>query len=66
MFEGPGRIRVAEKGLEELRKYCDTMIVIPNQNLFKVANEKTTFPDAFQNGRQCFDARCKRNYRFNC
>ncbi len=48
MFEGPGRIRVAEKGLEELRKYCDTMIVIPNQNLFKVANEKTTFPDAFK------------------
>ena len=48
MFEGPGRIRVAEKGLEELRKYCDTMIVIPNQNLFKVANEKTTFPDAFR------------------
>jgi len=48
MFEGPGRIRVAERGLEELRKYCDTMIVIPNQNLFKVANEKTTFPDAFK------------------
>ena len=48
MFEGPGRIRVAEKGLEELRKYCYTIIVIPNQNLFKVANEKTTFPDAFR------------------
>ena len=34
--------------MEELRKHVDTIIVIPNQNLFKVANEKTTFPDAFR------------------
>ncbi|MFM8245168.1 MAG: cell division protein FtsZ [Candidatus Fonsibacter sp.] len=47
-FEGPGRLRVAEKGLEELKRYVDTSIIIPNQNLFKIANEKTTFPQAFK------------------
>ena len=48
IFEGPGRLKVAERGLEELKKYVDTSIIIPNQNLFKVANEKTTFPQAFK------------------
>jgi cell division protein FtsZ len=48
VFEGPGRLKVAERGLEELKKYVDTSIIIPNQNLFKVANEKTTFPQAFK------------------
>jgi len=48
IFEGPGRLKAAERGLEELKKYVDTSIIIPNQNLFKVANEKTTFPQAFK------------------
>ena len=48
MFEGPGRIRVAEKGLEELKNYVDTSIIIPNQNLFKIADDKTTYTDAFK------------------
>lgn len=47
-FEGAKRMRVAEAGIEELQKYVDTLIVIPNQNLFRVANEKTTFVDAFK------------------
>ncbi|OWZ25063.1 cell division protein FtsZ [Wolbachia endosymbiont of Wuchereria bancrofti] len=47
-FEGVRRMRIAELGLEELQKYVDTLIVIPNQNLFRVANEKTTFSDAFK------------------
>jgi cell division protein FtsZ len=46
-FEGTHRMRLAEQGLEELQKYVDTLIVIPNQNLFRIANEKTTFADAF-------------------
>ena len=46
-FEGPNRMRLAEKGIEELEQYVDTLIIIPNQNLFRVANEKTTFADAF-------------------
>ena len=46
-FEGARRMRVAEVGVEEIRKHVDTLIVIPNQNLFRVANEKTTFADAF-------------------
>lgn len=46
-FEGAHRMRLAERGIEELEKYVDTLIVIPNQNLFRVANEKTTFADAF-------------------
>ena len=41
-------MRTAEKGIEELQQYVDTLIVIPNQNLFRVANEKTTFADAFK------------------
>ncbi len=46
-FEGQHRMDTAERGLEELEKYVDTLIVIPNQNLFRVATEKTTFADAF-------------------
>jgi cell division protein FtsZ len=46
-FEGQGRMLTAESGIEELTKHVDTLIVIPNQNLFRVANEKTTFADAF-------------------
>ena len=46
-FEGSRRMRVAEAGIAELQKAVDTLIVIPNQNLFRVANEKTTFADAF-------------------
>ncbi len=46
-FEGQGRMVTAEHGIEELTKHVDTLIVIPNQNLFRVANEKTTFADAF-------------------
>src|SRR3546814_681166 len=46
-FEGLHRMRIAEAGIQELQQYVDTLIVIPNQNLFRVANEKTTFADAF-------------------
>jgi cell division protein FtsZ len=46
-YEGPSRMRRAIQGLEELKKHVDTNIVIPNQNLFKVANEKTTFEESF-------------------
>ncbi len=46
-FEGQRRMRIAEGGIEDLQKYVDTLIVIPNQNLFRIANEKTTFADAF-------------------
>ncbi len=47
-FEGTHRMRVAESGIEELQKFVDTLIIIPNQNLFRVANERTTFADAFK------------------
>ena len=46
-FEGTRRMRLAEQGIVELQKCVDTLIVIPNQNLFRVANEQTTFADAF-------------------
>ncbi len=46
-FEGTHRMAQAEGGIEELEQYVDTLIVIPNQNLFRIANEKTTFADAF-------------------
>src|ERR1700734_213496 len=46
-FEGQRRMRVAESGIIELHKCVDTLLIIPNQNLFRVANEKTTFADAF-------------------
>jgi cell division protein FtsZ len=47
-FEGLNRMRIGEAGLEELQQYVDTLIIIPNQNLFRVANEKTTFAEAFK------------------
>jgi cell division protein FtsZ len=47
-FEGAHRMRVAEDGLNELQEQVDTLIVIPNQNLFRVADENTTFTDAFK------------------
>src|SRR6478752_5452439 len=46
-FEGARRMRTAESGINELHKVVDTLLIIPNQNLFRVANEKTTFADAF-------------------
>ncbi len=46
-FEGQRRMRIAEGGIQELQKCVDTLLIIPNQNLFRVANEKTTFADAF-------------------
>ena len=46
-FEGRHRMRLADSGVAELQRYVDTLIVIPNQNLFRVANERTTFADAF-------------------
>src|SRR6201990_3126574 len=46
-FEGQRRMRVADGGIAELQKCVDTLLIIPNQNLFRVANEKTTFADAF-------------------
>ena len=47
-FEGPRRARAAELGIEELQEYVDTLIVIPNQNLFRLANERTSFREAFK------------------
>jgi cell division protein FtsZ len=47
-FEGQRRAKLAEDGIDELHRHVDTLIVIPNQNLFRVANEKTTFADAFK------------------
>jgi cell division protein FtsZ len=46
-FEGQRRMRIADGGISELQKCVDTLLIIPNQNLFRVANEKTTFADAF-------------------
>jgi cell division protein FtsZ len=46
-FEGIRRMRICDSGITELQKHVDTLIVIPNQNLFRVANEKTTFAEAF-------------------
>ncbi|WP_282606490.1 cell division protein FtsZ [Pelagibius sp. Alg239-R121] len=47
-FEGVHRMRLAEAGINDMTQYVDTLIIIPNQNLFRVANEKTTFADAFK------------------
>jgi len=47
-FEGAHRMRLAEEGIRELEQYVDTLIIIPNQNLFRIANENTTFADAFK------------------
>ena len=46
-YEGPKRMRIALEGLEELKKHLDTNIIVPNQNLFKIINEKTTFKNSF-------------------
>jgi cell division protein FtsZ len=46
-FEGEKRMRIAQRGIEELQAYVDTLIIIPNQNLFRVANDRTTFSQAF-------------------
>ena len=46
-FEGSNRMRLADAGIVEMQQFVDTLIVIPNQNLFRIANEKTTFADAF-------------------
>lgn len=48
LFEGARRMKLAESGLLELQKHVDTLIIIPNQNLFSIANENTTFEDAFK------------------
>ncbi len=47
LFEGARRLRIAEAGVQSLRQHVDTLIVIPNQNLFRIANERTTFAEAF-------------------
>ncbi|MEI8295871.1 MAG: cell division protein FtsZ [Alphaproteobacteria bacterium] len=47
-FEGRNRSKLAEAGIDELQQYVDTLIVIPNQNLFRIATENTTFADAFR------------------
>ena len=47
-FEGSRRMRQADEGIADLQQYVDTLIVIPNQNLFRIANERTTFPEAFR------------------
>ncbi|MEM1313665.1 MAG: cell division protein FtsZ [Pseudomonadota bacterium] len=46
-FEGTKRMRHADQGIEELQRVVDTLIIIPNQNLFRIANERTTFAEAF-------------------
>jgi cell division protein FtsZ len=46
-YEGPKKMRIALQGLEELKKHLDTNIVVPNQNLFKIINEKTTLKNSF-------------------
>jgi cell division protein FtsZ len=47
-FEGTHRMRIADQGIEELTQYVDTLIIIPNQNLFRIATERTTFAEAFK------------------
>ncbi|HTH97771.1 MAG TPA: cell division protein FtsZ [Stellaceae bacterium] len=47
-FEGMNRMRLAESGIDEMQKFVDTLLIIPNQNLFRVANERTTLVDAFK------------------
>ena len=48
LYEGPSRMKRAQSGLEELRKHVDTIIVVPNQNLFKIASKQTTFEESFE------------------
>lgn len=55
-FEGARRMRISDAGLEAISPYIDTIIIIPNQNLFHIANEKTTFADAFLMADRILDA----------
>ena len=55
-FEGARRMRIAEAGIEEFQQYADTLLIIPNQNLFRVANENTTFADAFSMADRVLDS----------
>ena len=54
-FEGLHRMRIADAGIQEMQQFVDTLIIIPNQNLFRIANEKTTFADAFNMADQVLD-----------
>ena len=61
LFEGTRRMRAAEAGIEELQKHVDTLIVIPNQNLFLVAKAETTFKEAFSWPTRCCSRACARS-----
>ena len=58
-------MRIALQGLEELKKHLDTNIVVPNQNLFKISNEKTTFENSFGLSNESFKAWSSKCNRFN-
>ena len=58
-------MRKANQGLEELRKHVDTIIVVPNQNLFKIASEQTTFEESFELSNDVFTSWSSKYYRFN-
>jgi cell division protein FtsZ len=62
-FEGKRRMRSADAGIEELQKHVDTLIVIPNQNLFLIANPNTTFKEAFQMADEVLAAGRARHHR---
>ena len=62
-FEGSQRMKLAEKGIEEIQQHVDTLLTIPNQNLFRIANEKTTFAEAFKMADDVLYAWCKRSNR---
>ena len=58
-------MKLAEVGLEELQQYVDTLLIIPNQNLFRVANEKTTFAEAFKMADDVLYSGCQRGDGFD-
>ena len=58
-------MRRAVSGLEELKRHLDTTIVVPNQNLFKIANESTGFEESFSLSNDVLKAWCAKYYRFN-
>ncbi len=62
-FEGKRRARAAEQGIEELQRFVDTLIVIPNQNLFRMATERTTWREAFKMADQGTVYGCARRHR---
>ena len=64
-FEGQRRMATADEGIDQLAEYVDTLIVIPNQNLFRVANEKTTFADAFAMADEVLHSGVAGCYRFD-